>query len=114
MEETSDKQNINRIPDEKGRMIFPPWVSWNPKGRPKWQTLKEFAREYLMSLDDNKKLEYLMALDPEIVWKMWEGNPHTTQDHTSWWERIVIPIIPADVLPINNSNSKGTQDVKED
>lgn len=55
-------------------------VSGNPNGRPKGQTLKEFAREYLESLPEDRKLEYLATLPSEIVWKMAEGNPHTTED----------------------------------
>jgi len=34
-EEKSENTEINRIPDEKGRMVFPPGVSGNPAGRPK-------------------------------------------------------------------------------
>ncbi len=33
-ENTEKKQIPNRIPDEKGRMIFPPGVSGNPSGKP--------------------------------------------------------------------------------
>jgi hypothetical protein len=32
---TEKKQIIDRVPDEKGRMIFPPGQSGNPNGRPK-------------------------------------------------------------------------------
>ncbi len=49
-------------------------------GRPKGKTLKEFAREYLESLPDERKIEYLATLPEEIVWKMAEGNPDTKSD----------------------------------
>ena len=49
--------------------------SGNPAGRPPGKTLKEFAREYLMSLPDDEKVEYLASLPTDIVWKMAEGNP---------------------------------------
>ncbi len=49
--------------------------SGNPNGRPKGKTLKEFAREYLESLPDEAKVDYLATLPTEIVWKMAEGNP---------------------------------------
>lgn len=52
----------------------------NPNGRPKGKTLKEFAREYLQSLPDERKIEYLATLPEEIVWKMAEGNPDTKSD----------------------------------
>jgi hypothetical protein len=49
-------------------------------GRPKGKTLKEFAREMLMSMSDEEKIKYLKALPPELVWRMSEGNPHQTSD----------------------------------
>ena len=65
--------------------------SGNPAGRPKGKSLKTFAREYLESLPDDEKLEYLKSLPTDIVWKMAEGNP--AQDVTSGGDKIVqIPI----------------------
>ncbi len=49
--------------------------SGNPNGRPKGKTLKEFAREYLQTLPDDEKVDYLASLPTDIVWKMAEGNP---------------------------------------
>lgn len=49
--------------------------SGNPAGRPKGKTLKEFAREYLESLPDEEKVDFLASLPTEIVWKMAEGMP---------------------------------------
>lgn len=49
--------------------------SGNPNGRPKGKSLKTFAREFLESLPDDEKVEYLKTLPSEIVWKMAEGNP---------------------------------------
>jgi len=59
----------------------------NPNGRPKGKTLKEFAREYLQSLPDDRKIEYLATLPEEIVWKMAEGNPENKTDLTSKGEK---------------------------
>lgn len=41
-----------------------------------------------MSMSDEEKLEYLKQLPPEIVWRMSEGNPHTTTDVTSKDEKL--------------------------
>ncbi len=58
--------------------------SGNPGGRPKGsKTLKTFAREYLETLPDEEKVEFLKALPEELVWKMAEGVPHQTSDITS-------------------------------
>lgn len=58
-------------------------VSGNPKGRGAGtKTLKEFAREYLLSMPEEDKLKFLAMLPPEIVFRMAEGNPHTTTDTT--------------------------------
>jgi len=44
-------------------------------GRPKGKTLKEFAREFLMSMTDEEKVNFLNSLSKDTVWKMAEGNP---------------------------------------
>ena len=70
----------NQVPKQLKPYLFKKGISGNPNGRPKGKTLKEFAREYLMSLPDDEKIEYLSSLPTEIVWKMAEGNPHSTTD----------------------------------
>jgi hypothetical protein len=67
------------IRDELGRIK--PGHSLNPAGRPKGKTLKEFAREMLMGMNDEDKLAFLKDLPKEIIWRMSEGNPHQTTDH---------------------------------
>ena len=74
------KSEIKR--DEEGK-ILKGSGPLNPAGRPKGKTLKEFAREYLMTLQDDEKLKYLDSLPKEIVWKMAEGMPKQDTDITS-------------------------------
>jgi len=84
--------------DEKGRLL--PGNTANPNGRPKGQSLKEFAREYLMSLPPESKKVYLDALPREMVWKMAEGQPHMTQ--TTAMEGVVNLIVTqfnGDIIP---------------
>ena len=41
------------------------------------KSLKKYVREYLEGLDEKEKIEFLNSLDPNLVWRMAEGNPHT-------------------------------------
>ena len=44
-------------------------------GRKKGKTLKEFARAYLASLPEKERIAFLNSVDPDLVWRMAEGNP---------------------------------------
>lgn len=68
--EDGEKQPPKQLP----KYVWKKGKSGNPAGRPPGKTLKEFAREYLMSLPDDEKVEYLASLPAEIVWKVAEGN----------------------------------------
>ena len=75
MSEELDKQEeIKPLRNELGQLL--PGNTANPKGRPKGKTLKEFARDFLMSMTDEQKETFLNSLSKDVVWKMAEGNPH--------------------------------------
>ena len=71
-EKKSDNQLENTV--EK------PWLwkkgqSGNLRGRPKGKTLKSWAREYLSSMTDEERQDFLNGIPKEVIWKMSEGNP---------------------------------------
>lgn len=71
MEET-DKSDSNT---EKP-WLFKPGQSGNPAGRPPGsKSLKTYAKEYLLSLSEVEKLEFMAGMDKRTVWEMAEGKP---------------------------------------
>ena len=94
---------------ETGRIL--PGGKGGP-GRPKGKTMKEFARDFLMSMTDEMKLEFLNSLSKEVLWKMAEGNPHNTEDITSGGKPIPIYVPgndrPQENKPIEQTNSSDT------
>ena len=69
---------------------FKPGHTGNAKGRPK-NTLKEFAREYLKKMTVAERVKFLNSVDPDLVWRMAEGNPDTKTKFGG--EVKVIPIL---------------------
>lgn len=64
-------------------------------GRPAGSTsLKTFARDFLMSLSEEDKVLYLSSVPAIDVWRMAEGNPHSTSDET------VKHIIPTPIIDV--------------
>lgn len=86
--ENPEKQDKKQYDWLKGYQ-FKKGQSGNPAGRPPGKSLKTFAREYLESLPDEEKVEYLKTLPTEIVWKMAEGNPETKTDITTAGKPII-------------------------
>ena len=107
MEEENPKKT-DGIRDAEGK-----FVKGNPgsPGRPKGETMKEFARRMLMTMDDEQKRAYLKKLPPEITWRMAEGNPHQTSDVVG---EITVAQPLLNALRNNDSNTKGISDVQAD
>ena len=56
---------------------FKPGVSGNPEGGAKGPSMKKFARRYLQSLSKNDRIRFLNSIEPDVIWRMAEGNPET-------------------------------------
>lgn len=78
-EELSQEKETNKTNDK-------PWLfkKGNPggPGRPAGKSLKEYSREYLASMTEDERLEFLEGLPKIDVWKMAEGNPKTDLEHS--------------------------------
>ena len=63
--------------------------------------MKEFARDFLMNMSEEARIEFLKSIDPDRVWEMAEGKPHQETDITSGGKPIYIPseLLPKNDLP---------------
>lgn len=85
--ETSDNKQSRPWLFKKGQ-------SGNLAGRPKGSVgLKTWAKEYLSSMTDEERLEFMDGLPKDIIWKMAEGNPENKTDLTSKGESINLTVV---------------------
>lgn len=87
-QETPAIRNETRNPDG----TYKPGVSGNPSGRPK-NTLKDYLKRKFIEMSDEEKEEFLKKVQPEVQWKMAEGNPETATDITSGGEKLAINLV---------------------
>jgi len=75
MDEDNDlslEKRLNKVPPQLRRYVFKPGNPGRPKGS---KSVKTFAKEYLESLPDDEKMEFLNTVDPKTIWEMAEGKP---------------------------------------
>jgi hypothetical protein len=78
--EVNNEHTENQLEKQKDRLWLKPWQfkpgqSGNPKGRPVGtKSLKQRARDYLLSLNDEEAMEFLKGMDKKDIWEMAEGK----------------------------------------
>ena len=86
---------------------YKPWQfkPGNPggPGRTPGKSLKEYSREYLASLTDEERQEFMEGLNKMDIWKMAEGNPHNTGE-------VEVDIKPQPLLDALRNNNSNPQD----
>lgn len=75
MEGAQDQLENSNVPKQLRKYVFKKGVSGNPGGRPVGtKSMKTFAREYLESMPEEDRIEFLNGLDPKTIWEMSEGK----------------------------------------
>lgn len=74
MEEITDKQLGNSMPEQLKPYMWKKGQSGNIMGRPKGKTMKDYARQYLERMTDEERDEWLEGLSKETIWEMAEGK----------------------------------------
>lgn len=95
-----------RITPDEVREVMSSLGLQRPKGN---ETLKDFARRYIMEMTEDEKLAFIRELPADLVWRMSEGNPHSTEDTT------VTHILPQPILGGATTGNLGlTEGVKSE
>ena len=89
--ELTDNQSENSKP-----WLWKKGQSGNLAGRPKGKSMKEYSREYLASMTEEERQEFMEGIPKLEIWKMSEGNPETKSDITSDGKALTINLVKYD------------------
>ncbi|HHE46059.1 MAG TPA: hypothetical protein ENL05_01800 [Candidatus Moranbacteria bacterium] len=103
-EEKTDKQHKKHRYEWLEKYKWKPGESGNPKGRPRGKSLKTRVKEILMSMDDEQAKAFLKEINPELIWRMAEGNPKSDTDITTGGDKIMF--IPSEIINKNEISQK--------
>jgi len=66
------------------------------KGRPIGKGMKDYSREFLASMTDEERQDFMEGIPKIEIWKMAEGNPENKSDITSGGEKITVNLVNYD------------------
>lgn len=65
-----------KVPPQLRKYLFKVGNNANPGGRPKGsKSMKSYVKEYLESMSEEDRVEFLNGIDPKTIWEMAEGKP---------------------------------------
>jgi hypothetical protein len=83
MENTMENEDIPAIQDKKQDYAWLKPTQWkkgqsgNPKGKKPGKSMKTYLKERFEKMTDKEKIEFLNRVEPNVAWRMAEGNPKT-------------------------------------
>lgn len=77
---TQEQQENSTVPIQLRPFQYKKGQSGNPSGRPKGISLKEYARNKLLTMTDEEREDFFNGLNKDTIWEMAEGKADTKGD----------------------------------
>ena len=69
------ENSYDKVPKQLRKYVFKKGQSGNPDGmKGKGKTMKQYSAEYLASMSEEDRLEFLNSIEHRTIWEMAEGK----------------------------------------